>query len=157
MPAGGCPIGRRLLQVVALAAVVFAVWQYGLASPPGHAVASAVDRLEAADADQPQAVAALASGDFVIVRLLGAAAPRALLLRNNLAVADFRSGVATVKVRPGDVLDVDGDAYRRPLTFQVVAAGPDLASPRAGTQVTTMGSTALLGRVVPPSPRTVAN
>jgi hypothetical protein len=144
------------LRLAALAAVVFVLVQWLAGVPGGEAVGTAVQRLEAADVGvgppsppgaAPRSVAADAMGAHVTVRCLDGPAPRAVLLVDSRPAARFGRGEATVAVRPGDLLEVDGRAYPRRLEFRVTFAGPGLREPAVGTQVGTVGDVALLGAV----------
>ena len=105
--------------------------------------------LFAADVTQGGAAVPVLAAPAAIVRidlLSAASAPRAVLLRNSAPVARFWGSSVAVPVAAGDLLEVDATAYRRPLTFQVVAA-EGLAAPSPGTRVTTHGDILSIGRV----------
>lgn len=143
---------RRLLgfglRLAALAAVLFVAAQWAAGMTGGGAVGTAVQRLEAADVGVgAPAVAALAGGARVTIACESGPAPRALLLRNGRPVADFRRRTVTVDVEPGDLLAIDGRAYPRRLEFLITFAGPELARPRPGERVETVGDVAFVARV----------
>lgn len=73
-------------------------------------------------------------------------APMARLLVDGKAAGDFREGSVTVDVKHGQVLVVDGSAYKEPLTFRVVEQA-GLESPVLGSQVSTRGDQQQLGVV----------
>lgn len=78
----------------------------------------------------------------------GRGARKAVLLRDGVEVATFRAGSVLVQVHPGDLLEVDATACRRPLTLVVVAAS-GLASPAVGHRLTAAGGIVVIGRVRP--------
>jgi len=119
------------------------------AAGAGRPMPNPVAGLFAADLQQAGAVAALAqTGEATLEVDLVAArnAPRAILLRNAQPVGSFASGSVRVAVSAGDLLEIDGSAYRQPLTFRVAAA-PGVAEPTPGREVTTRGDLVTLGRV----------
>lgn len=73
-------------------------------------------------------------------------APEARLRVNGNIVGNFQEGSVTVDVRPGQVLAIDGTAYREALTFRVVER-TGLDAPELGAQVTTQGDQQQLGIV----------
>ncbi len=133
---------RVLLCLAALVSVAFTVSQLILGAPDGAAFATAVDRLEAQDVLQTEAAPA-----WVTVIALDGPCSQALVLRNSRAVAHFARQKVTVAVRPGDLLEVDGRAYRRSLRFRVTAAGPGLRAPYPTEEAITVGDIAFLARV----------
>ncbi len=169
---GDLATGRRIWAAIALACAAWVGGQLVASAVAGGRAPNPVAWLAAADvadagpavpasgsapavhvADAAAAVPALAAAPAAELRvrvdLISAArAPRAVFLRDSTPVATFRDGSVDVTVAPGDLLEVDGSAYRQPLTFQVVAAA-GLAAPSLGLRVTTRGDIAYLGRVRP--------
>lgn len=79
-------------------------------------------------------------------------AARAILLVDGSPAGTFASGELSVKVRAGQLLEIDCQAYGRELRFAVVGATGGTLAPLAGQVVTTRGGIALLGRVIRAKP-----
>lgn len=79
-------------------------------------------------------------------------AARAILLVDGSPAGTFASGAVSVKVRAGQLLEIDCQAYGRELRFAVVGATGGTLAPLAGQVVTARGGIALLGRVIRPKP-----
>lgn len=72
---------------------------------------------------------------------------KAGLLINGEKAADFRLKQVTVKVFPGDTIEIDGSFYSRPLTFKVVQASSHLSQPCLHQLVQTDSNRVFLGKV----------
>jgi hypothetical protein len=158
-------VGRRVWSAIALACAVWVAAQLVAAALAGTPAPNPVAGLLAADVQQagaaeaggtaraarPEAVPALApaargQGMIRVDLLSGSRAPRAVLLCNAAPVARFTGASVAVPVSGGDLLEIDGSAYRQPLIFQVVAA-EGIAAPPVGLRAVTRGDIAVLGRV----------
>ena len=53
----------------------------------------------------------------------------------------------TVYVREGDILEVDGTRYRRPLEIEIFNVSDEVVTPAADTKIRVEGSIYSLGRV----------
>jgi len=72
---------------------------------------------------------------------------RVHLLVNGQRVADFGKGWAWATVSPGDLVEIDGYAYRGDLVFRVIEAPPGQQEIKVGQVVVTSGTIARLGLV----------
>lgn len=72
---------------------------------------------------------------------------KANLLINGKQVTDFRNKKVIVKVYPGDVIELDGSFYRRPVDFKVVRTSPNILEPALNHKVQTCANVVLLGKV----------
>ncbi|GAW91007.1 hypothetical protein [Calderihabitans maritimus] len=73
---------------------------------------------------------------------------KAILLVNGEKVADFRDKQVTVRVFPGDFLEIDGSFYTLPLRFKVVATSSNIARPSVGQVIEVQGGVAKVGKVI---------
>jgi hypothetical protein len=151
-------MARRVWALVVAACGLWVLGQALAAAVAGRAPADPAAALLAADLEQagalaagprPGAVAVMApaTGSLRVTLLSQPRAPRAVLLVNARAVVRFTGPEVTVAVAPGDLVEIDGSAYRQTLTFRVAGLSPDLAAPPVGTLVATRGDIAVLGRV----------
>ena len=162
-------VERFLMQVVILGLVGLVLVQTLMVSPAIRRVANLMEGSEgiAVNADpawqavatnstlapvkntEPQAVAAGARPaelTITVFLVTKRSEPRARLLVAGRSVGDFRTGVVTAKVTPGQVVAVDATEVPESLTFRVIGSR-DLASPALGSEVTTIAGKPELGTV----------
>lgn len=72
----------------------------------------------------------------------------ARLLINGQDSGDFREGFLTARVRPGDVVQIDGSAYLRALSFSVEAVSASIDSSYLRAGVTSNGNIVDVGIIV---------
>lgn len=73
--------------------------------------------------------------------------PLARVLVNGEPRGEFRDRYVTVYVREGDILEVDGTRYKRPLEIEILDVSDEVVMPAAGTKIRIEGSINFLGRV----------
>ena len=73
---------------------------------------------------------------------------QACLLINGMKSGDFREGYLTVRVRPGDILQIDASAYQRELIFFVVETSASIDSNYLRAEVISYGDVADVGIIV---------
>ena len=73
--------------------------------------------------------------------------PLARVLVNGEPRGEFRDRYVTVYVREGDVLEVDGTRYKRPLDIEIMDVSGEVIAPVAGTKIRVEGRINSLGRV----------
>lgn len=73
--------------------------------------------------------------------------PHARVLVNGEPRGEFRERYVTVFVQEGDVLEIDGTRYNRPLDIEVLDVSREVVLPAAGSSLRVEGSVATLGRV----------
>lgn len=147
-------VERFLLRLVVLSVLLLVAVQGLMMDDQGKRLLTAIDRLEGRlpEGESEQAVwvnAAVPRGGVPITLHLITAesAPEARVLLNGTTVARFTTASQQVRVRPGQVLEVDGSAYRQPLLFRVTAVDPSLTSPGLGKEVITQGDVQSFGLV----------
>jgi hypothetical protein len=73
--------------------------------------------------------------------------PLARVLVNGEPRGEFRDRYVTVHVREGDVLEVDGTRYKRPLVIEILDVSGEVVTPTAGSIIRVEGNISFLGRV----------
>jgi hypothetical protein len=73
--------------------------------------------------------------------------PLARVLVNGESRGEFRDRYVTVFVREGDIIEVDGSRYSRPLDIEVLDVSKGVLVPSAGEHLRVEGSITSLGRV----------
>ncbi|MDD4237771.1 MAG: hypothetical protein PHT62_04375 [Desulfotomaculaceae bacterium] len=73
--------------------------------------------------------------------------PLARVLVNGESRGEFRERYVTVFVREGDMLEVDGSRYSRPLDIEVLDVSKEVLVPSAGDHLRVEGGITCLGRV----------
>ncbi len=73
--------------------------------------------------------------------------PLARVLVNGEPRGEFRDRYVTVYVREGDILEVDGTRYKRPLEIEILDVSDEVVMPAAGTKIRIEGSINNIGRV----------
>lgn len=73
--------------------------------------------------------------------------PLARVLVNGEPRGEFRDRYVTVYVREGDILEVDGTRYKRPLEIEILDVSDEVVTPAAGTKIRIEGSINNIGRV----------
>lgn len=143
-------VERFLLRLVVLSLVALVGVQSLLAYGPFRPYLSYVDRLEGLEG-QPVMLKSNGGGsggwDLTITLVSQPRAPRALLLLNGKEAASFERAEVTLKVKEGDLVEVDGTLYRNPLQFRVTATAHEILEPAAGLEVVTRRSVELVGRI----------
>jgi len=150
-------VERFLMQVVILGLVVLALVQTLHTNSTARRMLSLVEGLEgvpwnqvaAWNGDVPETVAASSTASplqVTVVSMSRREAPDVKLLVDGKVAGTFASGSVTAKVRPGQVVSVDGTASAQSLTFRVVGP-PTLVRPALGSSVVTQGSIQSLGVV----------
>jgi hypothetical protein len=120
-------------------------WMVAQEGVPVKEVAAWSEAIAAEIGAEP-ASAAAAALRLKVMSVSRRSAPDAWLLVDGKAAGHFGTGSVEVQVRPGQVLAVDGSAYREELTFRVVEV-TGLAAPGAGAQVKTRGDVQRFGVV----------
>lgn len=69
------------------------------------------------------------------------------LLRNGEKVANFKSGVARINIKPGDHISINSSFYSQPLWFEVTYLSPSVSTWQIGKQFRTTGDRLKLGIV----------
>lgn len=166
-------VERFLMQLVILGLVALVLVQTLMISPSIRRVASVMEGLDGVPLEQftawwreagsqgtgekgsgltPQVVpasGAIAAPETytLIIALEGQrSAPEAQLLIDEKAAGSFADGKVTAKVKPGQVVAIDGKGAKQLLSFKVVGAA-GLSSPAWGSKVTTRGDRQTLGLV----------
>lgn len=73
--------------------------------------------------------------------------PLARVLVNGEVRGEFRDRYVTVYVREGDILEVDGTRYKRPLEIEIFDVSGDVLSPAVDTTIRVEGNIYSLGPV----------
>ena len=73
--------------------------------------------------------------------------PLARVLVNGESRGEFRDRYVTVLVREGDIIEVDGSRYSRPLDIEVLDVSKEILVPSAGDHLRVEGGITCLGRV----------
>ena len=73
--------------------------------------------------------------------------PLARVLVNGEPRGEFRDRYVTVYVREGDILEVDGTRYKRPLEIEILDVSDEVVTPAAGTKIRIEGSINNIGRI----------
>jgi hypothetical protein len=73
--------------------------------------------------------------------------PLARVLVNGESRGEFRDRYVTVFVREGDMIEVDGSRYNRPLDIEVLDVSREVLVPSAGDHLRVEGGITCLGRV----------
>jgi len=143
-------VERALLRLVVLSLVALVGVQALLSYGPARSYLSYVERLEGLEV-QPVVLKSNGGGaegwDLTITLVSQPRAPRAVILLNGKEAATFERAEVTLKVKPGDLVELDGTLYRNPLQFRVTATAPEISEPAAGLEVVTRRSVELVGRV----------
>lgn len=71
----------------------------------------------------------------------------AKIMVNGSVTDDFRNRYATVKVAPGDALEIDGTFYEQPFRVKLVDIYPEVYSPLKGVTHTIKQERHLIGKV----------
>ncbi len=155
-----------LLRVTIVVFALLVVAQFLLTNDDARRLMSYVDRLEGVSLDvalgEPasRTTASKAEGQTHVsgapsltVRLLGRRSARlAVVLVNGDAKGRFTGAEVTVRVKNGDLVEVDGADYRTELRFTVSAVAGGVVEPITGTTVATRRDIVSVGRVRTGSP-----
>ena len=72
----------------------------------------------------------------------------AQVLINGISFGDFKDGEVLVRVYPGDVVSIDGSAYKRELGFHVTSVSSNISKDYVSTSLTTNGNIVDVGIIV---------
>lgn len=72
----------------------------------------------------------------------------AQVLINGISFGDFRDGEVLVRVYPGDVVSIDGSAYKRELGFHITSVSSNISKDYVSTSLTTNGNIVDVGIIV---------
>jgi hypothetical protein len=138
---------RVLIRLVVAAAIIVMVAQALLT---GNPVKEATAPVAAPDRQQPylKNSAGILQSPVVTLQLKNySTLPLARVLVNGESRGEFRDRYVTVFVREGDVLEVDGTRYNRPLDIEVLDVSREVVLPPAGTRIRVEGNISSLGQV----------
>ncbi|MHB0884935.1 MAG: hypothetical protein ACYC6V_00725 [Bacillota bacterium] len=150
-----------LLRVTIIVFALLVVAQFLLTNDDARRLMSYVDRLEGVSLDaalgEPASRTAASDAEgqspapgvpALTVRLLGRRSARlAVLLVNGDAMGRFTGAEVTVRVKNGDLVEVDGADYRTELRFTVSAVAGGVVEPILGATVATARDIVSVGRV----------
>jgi hypothetical protein len=74
--------------------------------------------------------------------------PRAVLLVNGQKTASFEETKKTLKVRGGDVVEIDSTAYNFPIEYVVREVSPNCTSPKKGQLFTANQNIVMVGKII---------
>ena len=123
-------------------------------------VVVAVNFLPLAGEDQPSGVSILEPavdvrnedsslfGNVQIIVTDGWSLEYACVLVNGVPTTNFAKGEALVRVYPGDVISIDGSAYKRKIDFQIEAISSNIDKSYVSQKITTDGSIVDMGIIV---------
>lgn len=72
----------------------------------------------------------------------------AQVLINGISFGDFKDGEVLVRVYPGDVVSIDGSAYKRELGFHITSVSSNISKDYVSTSLTTNGNIVDVGIIV---------
>lgn len=72
----------------------------------------------------------------------------AQVLINGISFGNFKDGEVLVRVYPGDVVSIDGSAYKRELGFHVTSVSSNISKDYVSTSLTTNGNIVDVGIIV---------
>lgn len=138
---------RALIRLVVVTAALVMIAQTLLVNDPIKQVAAPAASLERA---QPflKNSAGILQNPVVTLQLKNySALPLARVMVNGESRGEFRDRYVTIFVREGDVLEVDGTRYSRPLDIEVLDVSKEVILPAAGTRIRVEGGVSPLGQV----------
>lgn len=138
---------RVLIRLVVVAALIVMIAQALLTGDP---VKEATTPVTAPDRPQfsLKDYAGILQSPVVTLQLKNySSLPLAKVLVNGKSRGEFRDRYVTVFVREGDVLEVDGTRYNRPLDIEVLDVSKEVILPATGTRVRVEGNISALGQV----------
>jgi len=132
---------RILIRLVAATAALVMIAQFLLADDPQkHTTGPARPYLKNPERFPYSPVVTLQLKNYSSLPLAG-------VLVNGEPRGEFRDRYVTVYVREGDLLEVDGVCYNRPLEIEVLDVSKEVIRPSAGTKLRVEGGIGVLGRV----------
>lgn len=143
----GARLERILIRLVVATAVLVMIAQVLLAGDPPDQAAAPVTSLEQARPylKNPEGVT---QSPVVTLQLKNfSSLPLAKVLVNGEPRGEFRDRYVTVFVREGDLLEVDGTRYNRPLDIEVLDVSKEVIQPAAGTRIRVKGTIGVIGKV----------
>jgi hypothetical protein len=72
---------------------------------------------------------------------------KANLLVNQKKVADFRQKQITIRILPGDIIEIDGSFYNQPINFEITKISPNIIESSFQKQIRTNSNVVLVGKV----------
>lgn len=143
----GARLERILIKLVVATAVLVMIAQVLLAGDPLNQAAAPVATLEQARPylKNPEGVT---QSPVITLQLKNfSSLPLAKVLVNGEPRGEFRDRYVTVFVREGDLLEVDGTRYNRPLDIEVLDVSKEVIQPAAGTRIRVKGTIGVIGKV----------
>lgn len=137
---------RLIIKGVLFAFVLLIAGQLALLDPALRERFSYTSRLEG-QAETAMARMSARQGNITLSLLQYDRLPQAKVRVNGREVASFTTTNVTVKVKKGDLLEIDGTKLPRTVSFQVISASADVLSPPVGKRFVAGGNIVPLGIV----------
>lgn len=138
---------RALIRLVVATAVLVVIAQALLANDPLRQTAAPVASLERAQPYLKNSAGVLQNPVVTLQLKNFSSLPLARVLVNGEPRGEFRDRYVTVFVREGDVLEVDGTRYNRPIDIEVLDVSKEVILPAPATRIRVEGSVSPLGQV----------
>lgn len=138
---------RALIRLVVATAALAMIVQAFLAHNPMEQPVTPVASLERTQPYLKNSAGVLQTPVVTLQLKNFSSLPLAKVLINGEPRGEFRDRYVTVFVREGDVLEIDGTRYNRPLDIEVLDVSREVIMPVAGARITVEGSVSPLGKV----------
>jgi len=111
--------------------------------PVSHAVKnnSQSKQPDALEATSPETGLVIGIDDFSML-------PRAVIIVNGKEKTTFNTQKVTLRLKAGDVVEIDSSAYNFPVNYRIIDCSSNLSFPKKGTVYTANQSIVMIGKII---------